>query len=105
MQLAREHTLLETQERSDTRKKNELQSLSEEISETAIDDPERAGKYLNFRDARPSAQAKRAERKIQQNKTQLKGKQAQQSVMTNQLISEKLAEQEEQKAQAVPTVA
>ena len=64
MQLAREHTLLETQERSDNRRKNELHALSTEISETALDDPDRAGKYMNFRDARPSAQAKRAERKI-----------------------------------------
>ena len=64
MQLAREHTLLTTQESSDMRRKNELQALSTEIAETRQDDPVNANKYMNFRDSRPSAQAKRAERKV-----------------------------------------
>ena len=64
MQLAREHTLLTTQESSDMRRKNELQALSTEIAETRQDDPVNANKFTNFRDARPSAQAKRAERKV-----------------------------------------
>lgn len=75
--------MLETQNRSDTRRKTELQTLSVEIAEQAKEDPVSAGKYLNFRDCRPSAQAKRAEKKMQQNKTEIKPKQAQQSVLTN----------------------
>ena len=90
MQLAREHSLLETQERSDTRRKNELQTLSAEIAEQAEEDPESSRKFMNFRDCRPSAQAKRAEKKIQQNKKDVNPPQAQQTVLTNQLIAEKL---------------
>ena len=66
MQLMRENALLETQERSDMRRKKELQALSTEIAETKRDDPVNANKYTNFRDARPAAQAKRAEKKIAQ---------------------------------------
>ena len=76
MQLAREHTLLETQERSDTRRKTELQKLSTEIAEQAEEDPVNSGKYVNYRDCRPAAQEKRAQKKIAQNKAQLKGKQS-----------------------------
>lgn len=65
MQLAREHALLQTQENSDLRKKTELETLSTEIAETARDDPVNAGKYMNYRDCRPSAQAKRAQKKIE----------------------------------------
>lgn len=64
MQLMRENSLLETQERSDVRRKQELQALSTEIAETRRDDPVNANKYTNFRDARPVAQAKRAQKKI-----------------------------------------
>ena len=55
MQLMRENSLLETQERSDVRRKQELQALSTEIAETRRDDPVNANKYTNFRDARPVA--------------------------------------------------
>ena len=64
MQLMRENALLETQERSDMRRMKELQALSTEIAETKRDDPVNASKYTNYRDARPAAQAKRAEKKI-----------------------------------------
>jgi len=47
------------------RKKTELETLSTEIAETARDDPVNAGKYMNYRDCRPSAQAKRAQKKIE----------------------------------------
>ena len=60
MQLAREHSLLETQNCSDDRRKTELKTLSTEIAECAKDDPVSANKYVNFRDCRPAAQAKRA---------------------------------------------
>jgi hypothetical protein len=38
--------------------------LSTEIAEQAEEDPENANKYVNYRDCRPSAQAKRAEKKM-----------------------------------------
>ena len=38
--------------------------MSTEIAETRRDDPVNANKYTNFRDARPVAQAKRAQKKI-----------------------------------------
>lgn len=101
MQLAREHALLDTQARSDTRRKTELQTLSTEIAEQAEEDPVNSGKYMNYRDCRPVAQAKRAEKKIQQNKTKLDPKKSQQSVLTNQLIAQKL---NETNGMAVPSV-
>ena len=74
MQLARELSLLETQEASDVRRKTELQTLSVEIAEQAREDPVTSGKYVNYRDCRPSTQAKRAEKKIEANKTKLQPK-------------------------------
>ena len=104
MQLKRELALLETQERSDQRRKKELENLSVEIAEQAKEDPVNAGKYLNYRDCRPATAAKRAEQKKTQNKTQLQPKPSQQSVLTNQLIAAKLSEAGSS-SQAVPSAA
>ena len=51
------------------RRKTELKNLSVEIAEQAKEDPVNAGKYMNYRDCRPAAQAKMAEKKKAQNQT------------------------------------
>lgn len=88
LQLTREHQLMVQQEASDKKKMEEVQALSEEVSQQDQDEePEETANYINYKDVRPESLAKKF---IQKNKN-LKPEQNQQSVLTNQLIQEKMA--------------
>lgn len=72
---------------------SELTTLASEVLSRGDQLPEEkqnGKKFLNYKDCRPAASAKRVIQKQNGNKTSLNPPPAQQQLMTNQLIAEKL---------------
>ena len=96
-QLLRDHNLLTNQEGNDNRKMNELNNLVKEVSDGSVSTQENDGRFVNFRDCRPSAKLKAAGKK-KDAKGGVNGNPlpnaSQQNIMTNTLIKEKLKDKD-----------